>query len=170
MPIQDVPVLDTGEVKVIERQTYKSKSDGFIIQFPTTRTFQENVYGASVVFSSPVSETDTIKENVSIVKKTLDKPYSLAEYYAITKPGLIKLIPGFTEISNQTIKVNDLDAQKLIYTWTNIWTQWVTQLKREQVYLIKNQAVYILSYTATKATFDDYAQKVDEMVSTLEIK
>ena len=100
------------------------------------------------------------------MKKNLDKDYTLDEYYTITKPELLKLIPGFTEVSNTPIKVNTMDAQKLIYTGT----QGTTKLKWEQVYLIKNKAVYIITYTATEGTFDQYAQKFDEMVATLEIK
>lgn len=118
------------------------------------------------MFFTPLVGDDTIKENVGIMKKILDKEYTLEDYYTITKPQLINLIPGFTEISNQSIKVNDIDAQKLIYTGT----QGTTQLKWEQVYLIKDKAVYIITYTATAATFNDFVQKIDEMVSTLEIK
>ncbi len=156
MPQQNVP----------ERQSYTSKTDGYSVQFPGDRTFQEHVYGSSVMFFSPLSSWDTIKENVGITKKALDKTYTLDEYYTLTKPELIKLIPGFTEISNQSIKVNDIDAKKLIYTWT----QWTTTLEWEQIYVIKNAVVYILTYTATEATFSEYTQKVDEIVATREIK
>ena len=156
MPQQNVP----------ERQSYTSKTDGYSVQFPGDRTFQEHVYGSSVMFFSPLSSWDTIKENVGITKKALDKTYTLDEYYTLTKPELIKLIPGFTEISNQSIKVNDIDAKKLIYTWT----QWTTTLEWEQIYVIKNAVVYILTYTATEATFSEYVQKVDEMIATREIK
>ncbi len=154
------------EQPVIEWQTYTNKADGFTIQYPGDRTFQENVYGSSVMFFTPTLSGDTLKENVGIMKKVLDKDYTLDDYYAITKPELVKLIPGFTEISNEPIKINDLDAQKLIY----IGTQGTTKLKWEQVYLIKDKAVYIVSYTATTDTFADYAQKIDEMIATLEIK
>jgi len=99
----------------MERQTYENKTDGFSVQYPGNRTFQENVYGASVMFFTPTLSGDTLKENVGIMKKALDKDYTLDDYYTITKPELIKLIPGFTELSNETIKINDLDAQKLIY-------------------------------------------------------
>jgi hypothetical protein len=30
--------------------------------------------------------------------------------------------------------------------------------------------VYIITYTATEDTFDQYSKKVDEMITTLEIK
>jgi len=102
------------------------------------------------------------------MKKTLDKEYTLDEYYKITKPELVKIIPGFTEVSNESIKINDIDAQKLIYTGTD--TQGKTKLQWEQVYLIKNKAVYIITYTAIEDTFNEYTQMVDEMVATLEIK
>jgi hypothetical protein len=62
-----------------------------------------------------LSSGDTIKENVGIMKRALDKSYTLDDYYAITKPELVKLIPGFTEISNEKIQVNAIEAQKLIY-------------------------------------------------------
>jgi hypothetical protein len=149
-----------------ERQTYKNKTDGFSLQYPGNRTFQENVYESSVMFFTPHTQGDTINENVGIMKKALDKNYTLAEYYQLTKPEIIKLIPGFTEISNETIKINDLDAQKLIYKWT----QGTTKLQWEQIYLIKNKTVYIVTYTATEATFNQFNQKIDEMAATLEIK
>jgi len=104
------------EQNVPERQAYENKTDGFSIQFPGTRNFQENVYGSSVMFFTPLLSGDTLKENVGIMKKALDKDYTLDDYYATTKPELVKLIPGFTEVSNEKIQINGMDAQKLIYT------------------------------------------------------
>jgi len=109
-------VSDTNEPQVAERQTYTNKVDRFSLQFPGTRTFQEKVFGSSVMFFTPLLSGDTIKENVGVMKKALDKNYTLDEYYALTKPELIKLISGFTEVSKESITVNDIDAQKLIYT------------------------------------------------------
>jgi hypothetical protein len=36
--------------------------------------------------------------------------------------------------------------------------------------LIKNKAVYIVTYTATEATFSEFVKQLDEMIATLEIK
>ncbi len=85
------------------------------MQFPGDWTFEENVYGSSVMFFTPLSENDELKENVGIIKQDLDKAYTLDEYYEITRPELVNLIPGFTEISNETISINNMDAQKIIY-------------------------------------------------------
>jgi len=100
------------------------------------------------------------------MKNILDKAYTLDEYYAMTKPELINLIHDFTEVSNENIIVNDIDAKKIIYKGV----QSDTKLQREQVYLIKDTTVYIITYTASEATFNEFAQKVDEMIATLEIK
>ena len=118
------------------------------------------------MFFTPITPEDTLKENVGIMKKTLDKDYTLDEYYTKTKPELLKLIPGFAEVSNTTVKINDIDAQKLIYKGM----QGTTKLQWEQIYLIKNKAVYIITYTATEGTFDQFTQQLDELLATLTIK
>lgn len=148
-----------------KRKSYENKVDGFSLQFPGDRTFQEKVYGASVVFSSPITETDNIKENVMIVKWALDKPYTLEEYFLILKTEAMKLA-GYGEISSSTIKIDDLDAKKIIYKSTLN----STKLQFQQVLLIKGNTMYTITYTATEATFAEYVQKVNEMLATLEIK
>lgn len=150
----------------IARQPYENVAKWFSLQVPGTRTIQENVFQADVVFFSPLSEWDTIKENVSLLQKKLEKSLTPSEYYDITKPELAKTMTDFVEISNETININGIDAQKIIYKGT----QWGLLLQREQVYLIKDKVSYVLTYTAPATTFDQFAQTVDEMVATLEIK
>jgi len=162
----DTTTLPADQQNVAEWQTYESKTEGFMIQYPGTWTFQEKAYGSAVMFFTPFLEWDQLKENVGIMKNILDKTYTLDEYYAMTKPELINLIPDFTEVSNENIIVNDIDAKKIIYKGV----QSDTKLQREQVYLIKDTTVYIITYTASEATFNEFAQKVDEMIATLEIK
>ncbi|MFA7298767.1 MAG: PsbP-related protein [Candidatus Absconditabacterales bacterium] len=148
-----------------ERQTYESKKDAFSIQFPGTRTFQENVYGSSVMFSSPTNEEDKIRENVGIMKKPMSKEYTLEEYYALTKSEL-EAQADYAEVENTTITINGVEAKKIIFksSMNN------TKLQFEQVFLIKNKIAYIITYTATEDTFDQYIKKVNEMIITLEIK
>jgi hypothetical protein len=117
------------------------------------------------MFFSPTDETDKIRENVSIKKTLLTKTYTLDEYYPIVHQGLTKE-PGFQEIENSKIKINNIDAQKIIFKSTikN------NKLQFEEILLIKNNAVYTIVYTATESTFNDYAKKVDEMIATFIIK
>jgi hypothetical protein len=79
----------TTEEAVPVRQTYTSKSDSFLIQFPSTWTAQEKVYGSVITFNSPTSETDKIKENVAINTSKLNNSYTIDEYFTANKERLI---------------------------------------------------------------------------------
>lgn len=70
------------------------------------------------MFFTPLKENDKLRENIGIMKKDLDKNYSLDEYYVLTKPELESMIPDFVEISKENISINNIDAQKLIYQGT----------------------------------------------------
>lgn len=148
-----------------ELQSYENKKDGFSIQFPGTRSFQEDVYGSSVMFASPTDENDKIKENIGIMKKTLSKTYTLDEYYALNKETL-SAQTGYAEVENTMITVNDLEAKKVIFKSAMN----DTKLQFEQIFVIKGGFVYIITYTATEATFDDYIQDLNDMIASLEIK
>lgn len=161
----DNTLTENTSTNVPERQTYTSKTDWFSLQFPGTWSFQENVYGSSVMFSSPTTETDKIRENVGITKKPLTKEYTLDEYFTLTNDELKKQ-PNYAEVENTTIKINDIDAKKTIYKFSSN----DTKIQSEQILLIKDKMLYTITYTATEATFNEYAQNFDEMVATLEIK
>lgn len=148
-----------------ELQSYENKKDGFSIQFPGTRSFQEDVYGSSVMFASPTNESDKIKENIGIMKKTLSKAYTLDEYYALNKEALSGQA-GYTEVENTTITVNGLDAKKVIFKSAMN----DTKLQFEQIFIIKDGFVYIITYTATEATFGEYVQDLNDMIASFEIK
>jgi len=156
---------NTIEEQVSERQTYENKTDGFSLQFPSTWTFQEQAYGASVVFSSPTSETDKIKENVAITRTPLNKTYTVEEYYIINKERLATQ-NGYNEIENSIIKINNLDAKKIIFTSTFE----DKKLQFEEIFIIDNNFLYTITYTATQDTFDKYIKKVDKMVASIKIK
>lgn len=44
------------------------------------------------------------------------------------------------------------------------------ELKWQQVSYISNQSIYVLTYTATSTTFDEYIEEVNAMVATLEVE
>lgn len=157
--------IDTSTEAAASVQHYESATDGFAIEYPSDWTFQEHVYNTSVMFFSPLKSWDDIKENVSITKTALNKPYTLEEYYAINKSDLASLKPWFTEVSNKLITLHDKQFQQLIYTGMSNGIE----LKWQQLSYIYNQSIYVLTYTATSTTFDEYIDAVNAMVATLEI-
>lgn len=157
--------ITPDEQSVTEQQTYESKTDNFSINYPGLREFEENVYGSNVMFFTPLSEGDQLRENVGIIKKELDKEYTLDDYYAITKPELESMITDFVEVSNNPITIDNVEGKILIYQGT----QGDAKLQREQIYLIKDNYVYIITYTATQDTFSEFIDQINEMAATLEI-
>lgn len=155
----------TAGQETAERQTYTNKQYGFSIQFPGIRTFQENVFNAAVMFFTPQTEGDKIQENIGITASELQGQYTLDEFYAKNQETL-KQQESYKELENTTIKVNDVDAKKSIFT-TAVNSN---NLKFEEVMIIKGKMVYVITYTALESTFDQFAQKFDEMVATFEIK
>ena len=164
--IIDTTVPTTGEVTV-EWKTYENTTDGFSLQYPSTWTFQENAYGVPVIFFSPLtSPEDTLKENVGIGVTTETKTYTIDEFRKVRKASFDKQFSEFVEVSNENITINGMDAKKVIYTCM----QGDMKLQFEEVYMVKDNTWYIITYTATKATFDEFVKNVDEIIATFEIK
>lgn len=88
------------------------------------------------------------------------------QYYATTKTQLEKLIKDFKEISNENITIDALPAKKIVYEGT----QQTYKLKWEQVFVIKNQKVYIFTYTASADTFANFATQVDTMIQSAKLQ
>jgi hypothetical protein len=120
-----------------------------------------------VIFFSPLTSAgDALKENLGIGVTTETKEYTLDEFRQVRKASFDQQFSGFVEINNENIKINDMDAKKVIYTCM----QGDMKLQFEEVYVVKGKTRYIITYTATETTFNEFAQKVDEMVTTFEIK
>ncbi|MCX6822626.1 MAG: DcrB-related protein [candidate division SR1 bacterium] len=139
---------------------------GFSIQYPTARTVKENVYGASVMFFSPQLSGDQFRENVGIVTEILPTDMAIADYYTSIKAQLTNMIKDYQELSNEDITIGDVTAKKIVY----VGTQSNYKLKWMQVLVIKNKVAYVINYTASAATFDQFSKEADAMVKSFVLK
>lgn len=150
-----------------ERKTYTNTSHWFSLQYPSDWTFQEEVYDSLVMFFSPLTDTkDNLKENLGISTKAMTKNYTLDEIWQVTKESFGQVFSDFVEISNENLQVGGLDAKKIIYKWK----QWNTMLQFEVVYILQEQTLYTITYTATEKTFEDFVQTINAILATREIK
>lgn len=117
LPIVSPASVTTGNIDkeaITDRQTYKNKTYGFSIQFPSTWTFQEEAYGAPVMFFTPLSSPeDLLQENIMISQEKISKEYTLDDLWKIKKDK--QTFSGFVEVSNEHIQVNTMDAKKIVY-------------------------------------------------------
>jgi hypothetical protein len=124
------------------------------------------VYGATAMFFTPQGTGDQFRENVGIVTETLPNAMTVDEYYTIIKPQLQNMIKDYTELSNENISVAGLTGKKLIYEGTQV----NYKLKWQQVFVTSGTTVYIINYTATADTFDQFIADVNAMVKTFALK
>ena len=139
---------------------------GFSIQYPATWNAQENVYGASVMFFTPQLSGDKFRENVGIVTEVLPTDMSVADYYISIKAQLTNMIKDYQELSNEDITIGDVAAKKIVY----VGTQDSYKLKWMQVLAIKNKVAYVINYTASADTFDQFSKEADAIVKSFVLK
>jgi hypothetical protein len=144
---------------------YSNKEGWFTLQVPNQRTFQENVFNSLVMLYAPQPKGDTVKENLGIITEKVEGSVNLSGYYELTKGNLETIIPDFTLISKEDIKIDGINAIKIIYKGT----QQEKKLQREQVIFLKNNTAYVCTYTATQDTFDSLVKDVEAIINSFKL-
>jgi hypothetical protein len=162
-----VPVVEVGEIPPerflsYENSTYLVKIDYFET-WTVEEPERENVI---VLFSSPLEGSwDTFQENVNIVVEPLSEPMTLDDYTELSINQLEQSIEDFqiTEEASATLAGNP--AYKIVFAgkmeqysmkWMQIWT-------------IKDDKAYIITYTALLSQYPIFLGTVQHMVNSVEI-
>lgn len=145
--------------------TYTNKEKGFTLTLPNERTFQENVFGSLVMFFAPESTGDTVKENLGVLTETLSGTIDLNAYVELTKGNVESVINEYSFVSQDGITIGDTPAIKLIYKGS----QSAQNLQWQQVMFLKDNTVYIFTYTATQDTFKDFSEAVNSIITSFSL-
>lgn len=98
--------------------------------------------------------------------QTLPAEMSVEDYYKlVVKPQAEKIITDYKEISQEDVNINGWLGKKIIYQGT----QSNYTLKWQQVLVIKEKMVYLLTYTAADDTFKQYSKVADELMNSFTI-
>jgi hypothetical protein len=73
-----------------------------------------------------------------------------------------KIFTNFSMLSSNGTTINGMQSHEIICTYA----MGVYDLKNKQVLIMKNDIVYVLTFTARQTSFDDYESIVDESIST----
>ena len=142
-----------------ENSDYKIK-----IERPQKWMIQEEdgpPYPGIIVISPQENNTDNFQEQVKFSVEQLDFPYSLNEYTDETI-GEIEKSNSIIE-KPKKITLANREGRKVIY-------QGKDGRKRLQVWAIKNQKAYIVTYTAEPDKFKKFSKQADTIIQSLEIK
>jgi len=140
--------------------TYENTDMGISIKYPSTWEKIDNVAG-SVDFLAPLTDpSDQFRELVSIYIEYLDESTTLQEYAALVDEQL-ELI-GAKIIESKSITWKNNPAWQTIYT-SNFQG---TELQGLNIYSIKNNINYIISYVDIPQTYFDNLPTVETMIDS----
>jgi hypothetical protein len=154
--------------------TYENTTYGIRIQHPagwqvgeSNQTSQDNVVNNIVAFRSPKDRiSDTIAENVIIGVENLrpEENISLDAYSTLQIAEFTQFSTNFDLEQSTPIILAGNPAHKIVFSET------VQQqpIKRMQVWTIKDNKAYIITFAGEAAKYSDYLPTIQKMIDSFE--
>jgi eukaryotic-like serine/threonine-protein kinase len=147
--------------------TYENPTYGIKMTYPAYLKKQEEISGEIVFFISPQdSTTDAFPANLDIIVQNISsEPVSLDEFTNFSIGQIGEMVPDYNITDSRKATLSKEDAHLLSYTGT----QGLLKLKWLSVYTIKNDTLYLVTYTAGADKFAKYLPVVSKMLDSFEI-
>ena len=143
---------------------YQNSQYGFGLNPPDGWTIDENDQLEVVRFYGPTIDGTTI--NIGISEPSYMAAGESLESVVITILDYYHTyFTNFTEISNNSRTVNGMNAHDLVYTFT----QGIYELKQMQIGIEKNKKTFVITFTASIESYDDYIALFEESISSFTI-
>jgi hypothetical protein len=154
--------------------TYENTTYGIRIQYPavwqkgeSNQTTADNVINTIVAFRAPKDRiSDTIAENVVIGVENLppEENISLTAYSTLQIADLTQFSTDFDLEQSTPIVLAGSPAQKIVFSET------IQQIpiKRIQVWTIKDNKAYIITFAGEAAKYSDYLPTIQKMIDSFE--
>jgi hypothetical protein len=120
----------------------------------------------SLRFNSPLeNDTDNFRENVRLVIDTISNNTALSNFTGATLTSYLELYPDLEliELSSTNLTSNAIPAYKLVASRTQEGLDFM------QIFAIKEDKIYSISYSSEKARYSTYLPTVEQMINSLEV-
>lgn len=154
-----------------EYTAYTNEDYNFAIKYPqswTARELNDPITGGVVVFTSPLeNESDLYREKVFITVEFLASNLTTLDEYTQLMISRIAVKKGEKiEIhEDKKITLDGYPARKVIYSRR----QGGLLLKQMEAFTIRDNRVYIITYTAERAKFSKFRDTADKILKSWEI-
>ena len=141
----------------------------FTIKYPSDWKVDESgTMGTKVIFFSPLeSADDQFSENINIMTQDLTaSPMTLKEYTDLSVKQINTLVTNGKIIESTTMQTPSGEGQRLVYTMD----QGQYHLQFEQLYVIKKDKVYLVTYTAETTSYQKYLSKASHALESFILK
>jgi serine/threonine-protein kinase len=157
-----IPSMGSAGYITYENPVYKIK-----ITYPSYLKKQEMISGEIVFFlSTQNSTTDAFPANLNILVQNISsQPMSLEKFTNLSIAQIREMVPDYNITDSRKATLSKEDAYLLSYTGT----QGLLKLKWMSVYTIKNDTLYLITYTSGADKFSNYLPAVSKMLDSFEI-
>ncbi|MFH1284117.1 MAG: PsbP-related protein [Candidatus Peregrinibacteria bacterium] len=147
-------------------ELYENSTYNIETQYPSDWNLQEDIYGTVVSFLSPLAdETDLFQDNLNVSIQDLgDEEISIDDFTNLSVEEIKKAYTDIVLEQNKTM-LDGNDAYEVSYTFE----QSSFKLKALQVYAIKNQTVYIITFVAETDSYTQFEENVRKMIDSFVI-
>ncbi|MCX6742050.1 MAG: PsbP-related protein [Candidatus Pacearchaeota archaeon] len=168
----DNSICDTDETSILPPETnfltYDNSAYGIRITYPSNWEKEEKSTGMVIVefFSPKESVSDAITENLNVVIEDLSaQPMTLNEYTNLSIKNIKLYFTDVNMIDSSATTLGGNSAHKVVYT-ANMGQY---NGKFMQVYTIRNNKAYVITYTAQPSTYSYYLDIINQMINSFEI-
>jgi hypothetical protein len=142
------------------------EKDNYTINYPEDWSVSDQKPQPSVQFLITTDETslkeDNFRESINMVTESLQGQIFTPESYAKLSIDQIKLqIPDAKVISNEATNLGNEQPREVV--WFNDFGNGMI-LKFKQVFLLKENTAYVLTYSSTEQEYNDYLEAADKII------
>jgi hypothetical protein len=152
---------------------YKDSINHFSFRYPADWTIRvaDTSEKAKVFVRSPKEgKDDPFTENLNVVARVLEtNDITALQLQKAIKPALESKMKNFTMLTEKIFTWNDKDAYQIEYTGTQSSGGEEIDTQVVQVIVMKNKALYTVTYVAAKNGPQDFYNKALEIINSFKI-
>lgn len=147
--------------------SYENFSHNFKLNYPEvwSQRDRNDFFTSGIVFFSPLAnDSDLFQERVSVLVEDLSKNMSLAKYTAESIAEIKRLSDPKVDVS-KVVQLGSLPGRQVIYQGEENGNR----VQRMQIWSIKGDRAYVITYTAQPHSYEEYLPTVEKMIKSFEV-
>lgn len=158
-------LMSVNTYSQVKKETFKKGN--FTIEYNSNwelNTTETN--GADVVLFTELEKNDTFRENVNVLVQDLKGMNMTMEKYVTLSEEQIKTLVSDSKIMVSK-SVNDKGKRYHMIVWRGYLAN--NNLKLKQLFFIKNEKAYIITYTALPETFNKFLKEANVILKSFKL-
>lgn len=161
--VSEPKISESGKANLLIYENH-----GVKIKYPSNWEIEELSFGSqrgAKFWSHHQSISDTFSENLLVVVNPLQQAMTLKEFTDQNIEQIKKVIPNVGILSSNDATLDNNQAHKLVLTY--IINQ--QNLKSLQMWTLKDNKSYVLTYVAEVGEYDTFLETAQEMINSFKI-